>query len=43
MAFAEGWEDIEKYGNAKEAWLRKSSRYKTAFPNMTCTAGSLPG
>jgi hypothetical protein len=23
MAFAEGWEDIEKYGNAKEAWLRK--------------------
>jgi hypothetical protein len=23
MAFAEGWEDIEKYENAKEAWLRK--------------------
>jgi predicted transposase YbfD/YdcC len=23
MAFAEGWEDIEKYGKAKEAWLRK--------------------
>jgi predicted transposase YbfD/YdcC len=23
MAFAEGWEDIEKYGKAKEPWLRK--------------------
>jgi predicted transposase YbfD/YdcC len=23
MAFAEGWEDIEKYGRAKEGWLRK--------------------
>jgi predicted transposase YbfD/YdcC len=23
MAFAEGWEDIEKYGKAKESWLRK--------------------
>jgi hypothetical protein len=23
MAFAEGWEDIETYGNAKEGWLRK--------------------
>jgi hypothetical protein len=23
MAFAEGWEDIEKYGKAKEAWLKK--------------------
>jgi hypothetical protein len=23
MAFAEGWEDIGKYGKAREAWLRK--------------------
>jgi hypothetical protein len=23
MAFAEGWEDIEKYGKAKETWLKK--------------------
>jgi predicted transposase YbfD/YdcC len=23
MAFAEGWEDIEKYGKAKERWLKK--------------------
>jgi hypothetical protein len=23
MAFAEGWEDIEKYGNAKEGWLKR--------------------
>jgi hypothetical protein len=23
MAFAEGWEDIEKYGKAKEGWLKK--------------------
>jgi hypothetical protein len=23
MAFAEGWEDIEKYGKAKEEWLKK--------------------
>jgi hypothetical protein len=23
MAFAEGWEDIEKYGKAKEDWLKR--------------------
>jgi hypothetical protein len=23
MAYAEGWEDIEKYGKAKERWLKK--------------------
>jgi predicted transposase YbfD/YdcC len=32
MAFAEGWEDIEKYGKAKEAWLRKFLPLENGIP-----------
>jgi predicted transposase YbfD/YdcC len=32
MAFAEGWEDIEKYGKAKEAWLRKFLPLQNGIP-----------
>jgi hypothetical protein len=33
MAFAEGWEDIEKYGKAKESWLRKFLPLKNGIPH----------
>jgi predicted transposase YbfD/YdcC len=33
MAFAEGWEDIEKYGNAKESWLRKFLPLTNGIPH----------
>ncbi|MDR3114477.1 MAG: ISAs1 family transposase [Treponema sp.] len=32
MAFAEGWEDIEKYGKAKEGWLRKFLPLEQGIP-----------
>jgi predicted transposase YbfD/YdcC len=32
MAFAEGWEDIEKYGKAKEGWLRKFLPLENGIP-----------
>jgi predicted transposase YbfD/YdcC len=32
MAFAEGWEDIEKYGKAKETWLKKFLPLKNGIP-----------
>jgi hypothetical protein len=32
MAFAEGGEDIEKYGNAKESWLRKFLPLQKGIP-----------
>ncbi|MDR2738416.1 MAG: ISAs1 family transposase [Treponema sp.] len=32
MAFAEGWEDIEKYGKAKETWLRKFLPLQNGIP-----------
>jgi predicted transposase YbfD/YdcC len=32
MAFAEGWEDIEKYGKAKEGWLRKFLPLRHGIP-----------
>jgi predicted transposase YbfD/YdcC len=32
MAFAEGWEDIGKYGKAKEGWLRKFLPLKHGIP-----------
>jgi hypothetical protein len=40
MAFAEGWEDIETYGLAKQAWLKSFSPCAMAYPNMMCIAGS---
>ena len=32
MAFAEGWEDIEKYGKAKEKWLKKFLPLQNGIP-----------
>ena len=32
MAFAEGWEDIEKYGKAKESWLKTFLPLKQGIP-----------
>jgi hypothetical protein len=32
MAFAEGWEDIEQYGQAKEKWLKKFLPLKHGIP-----------
>jgi hypothetical protein len=32
MAFAEGWEDLEKYGKAREAWLKKFLPLKHGIP-----------
>ncbi|MDR2435193.1 MAG: ISAs1 family transposase, partial [Treponema sp.] len=32
MAFAEGWEDIETYGKAKEGWLRKFLPFQYGIP-----------
>jgi predicted transposase YbfD/YdcC len=32
MAFAEGWEDIETYGLAKQAWLKKFLPLRNGIP-----------
>jgi hypothetical protein len=34
MAFAEGWEGIEKYGKAKESWLKKFLPLKHGIPKQ---------
>jgi hypothetical protein len=32
MSFAQGWEDIERYGKAKKAWLSKFLDLKAGIP-----------
>jgi hypothetical protein len=43
MAFAKGWEDIELYGKAKEAWLKQLLPLKHGIPNMMYTGACLTG